>query len=285
MEDDVELDIYGDLGEVAPAPNSTEVSAPGVDNALDDVETEAASSSDEEDVPDVLFEQVTASSTPVDGAAQARKRRHTPGLARLEPPLFLGPPPHLALHAPSPENYLAVSGLNWWLSDAKLRQKAEQAAPCRHVRILDRADNGRSHGIGIFEFTTAEGAQKALYSLPEILRINGLTLHPISTEFLAEARRTTHLGPSWLEGGPITQDLCSAMQNLFGISLCVKPIANRPPVKIKPKEPVEIPYHLTAPKSSPPKNMNDWESKLKRLKQSVNKKAALDNADQSKYRR
>lgn len=59
--------------------------------------------------------------------------------------------------------------------------------------------------------------------LNSILRVQGLKVMPMSTHVFEEARKPSTIGPSWMEGGPVSTELARAITIAFGSGLFFKP--------------------------------------------------------------
>lgn len=276
-----------------------------------DAETEGpspVSSPENEEEALVPIEEIRTSTEPAMTFPRRWGGRPRPGAATMVPgepggrfrrrevSLFIGPPPPAQGGPGGAERLLLVGGLPWWLSDTELRRFAEQFGAIRAIRILERSSSGKSLGVALLEYYSAEAVQKAAHPSQGLCSLS-------SWASMAEARpKNVLVSPellsrlragelSWSEGGACSEDLRTILLRQFDTSH----IAGGRPAGRPSGSPRQAGSRALAllPDASPEANRGGkeegWADKLKRLQANVNRRQSsselLGETSKQKQRR
>jgi len=144
------------------------------------------------------------------------------GTKRRETPVFFGAPPPVPSGGGTRKHMLLAGGFSWWTTDTELRRHCEHFGTVRRMRLLDCPATGKSLGIALVEFTTAEGVTKAASPQEGLMSLaawsspgfKGSRLCLVSDELFP---RICAGQLPWLDGGTCSQDLRAILERQFDV--------------------------------------------------------------------
>lgn len=215
-------------------------------------------------------------------ASDASAPEAAPGRGPLQP--LLG-----ADSASVCSQFLLVGGLPLTLLEAELRRLAQQFGQLNAVRGLDDAVSGKSAGIALLEYKTAESASRAAGAGDGIC---ASTAWPIMTaappKLVLVGRELLNIlraaSPPWTEGGPCSDDLrCVLLRQFEQWGLYRRSGDISPPRQLARQGSGSLQLARSgrrgdSPEAQAPRREEGWANKLQALKRKVNSKQDLGDA-------